>query len=809
MLALISTLAAQLGALFRRKLAEEALAKSESRLRAIIEMEPECVKMVAADGSLLNINPAGLAMIEADSLDQAKSVSVYSLIDPEHREKYKQMNEDIFRGKSGTLELKMTGLKGSSRWIESHGTPFRNANNEIVAQLAITRDITDRKRLEQELLLLYTMIQDISLSEDFQSALEVSLRKICEATGWVMGEAWVPSADRSHLECSPAWYGGLEGLKKFRDISEGFKFLPGTGLPGRSWSSKKPAWDKDVTLDSNFPRAPYAREAGLKGAMAIPILAGDEVVAVMDFFVLEPREEDRRLVGLVSTVASYMGIIFQRKRAEEELRKLHHAVEQSPTSIFIMDAALNIEYINPKFVEITGYSREEVIGKKPDIISSGTAKISDTEWRGEFLTRKKNGDPFWEYATISPIRNAQGVITNFIGIHEDITERRKLEDQLRHSQKLEAIGQLVGGIAHDFNNMLTAIMGFAGMLQMKMKKDDPLMVNVEQVIEAAKRGAGLTRSLLVFGRKQVIYPSPVNLNDIVEKVKELLSRLIGEGIELRTVTADNELIVMADSLQIEQVLMNLATNARDAMQGEGTLTIETRREKIDKAFIKTHGYGEPGDYAILSVSDTGAGMDEKTRARVFEPFFTTKEVGKGTGLGLAIVYGIVKQHNGFINVYSEVEKGTTFNISLPLTRADARKAVRGGPAAPVSSLTGTETILVAEDDAHVMMLSKTLLESFGYTVIEAVNGEEAVQKYMENKDMIKLLVLDVIMPKKNGRAAYEQIKKIAPEVRVIFMSGYTADIMHTKGFIENGMVFVSKPISPTDFIKKVREVLDR
>lgn len=812
LLTLISAIAAQLGTLFQRKLAEEALAESESRLRAIIEMEPECIKMLAADGSLLNMNPAGLAMIEADSLDQAKSVSVYSLIDPEHREKYKQMNADIFRGKSGTLEFKMTALKGSSRWIESHGTPFRNANNEIVAQLAIARDITDRKRMEEELLLLYTLIQETSLSEDFRSAIEITLRRICETTGWVMGEAWVPSSDRSHLECSPAWYGGFEGLKKFRKISEGFSFQPGVGLPGRSWSSKKPAWDRDVTLDSNFPRAPYAREAGLKGAMAIPILAGDEVVAVMDFFVLEPREEDRRLVGLVSTIAAYMGTIFQRKQVEEELRKLYHAVEQSPASIFIMDAAFNIEYINPKFIEITGYSREEVIGKKPDIISSGTAMISDTEWRGEFLAKKKNGDPFWEYATISPIRNAQGVIINFIGIHEDVTERRKLEDQLRHSQKLEALGQLVGGIAHDFNNMLTAIIGFAGILQMKMKKDDPLMVNVEQVIEAANRGASLTSSLLVFGRKQAIFPRPVNLNEIIDKVEKLLLRLIGEDIELKTVIADKELNVTVDPLQIEQVLINLATNARDAMSKEGVLTIETGREEIDRKFIKSHGYGEPGEYALISISDTGAGMDEKTREKVFEPFFTTKEVGKGTGLGLAIVYGIVKQHNGYITVYSEVGKGTTFKIYLPMTRPGTEEAApveNVNSAASAVSATGTETVLVAEDDKNVMRLSKTLLETFGYTVIEAVNGEEAVQKYMENKDMIKLLIFDVIMPKRNGKEAYEEIKRIAPDVRVIFMSGYTADIMHTKGIIENGMVFVSKPISPTDFIKKVREVLDR
>ncbi|MBF8251003.1 MAG: sensor histidine kinase response regulator, PAS, PAS and PAS, partial [Deltaproteobacteria bacterium] len=441
--------------------------------------------------------------------------------------------------------------------------------------------------------------------------------------------------------------------------------------------------------------------------------------------------------------------------------------------------------------------------------SSGTARISDTEWRGEFLAKKKNGDPFWEYATISPIRNAQGVITNFIGIHEDVTERRKLEDQLRHSQKLEALGQLVGGIAHDFNNMLTAIIGFAGILEMKMKKDDPLIVNVEQVIEAAKRGASLTSSLLVFGRKQAIFPRPLNLNEIIEKVEKLLLRLIGEDIELKTVILDKELNVTADPLQIEQVLINLATNARDAMSKEGVLTIETSREEIDRKFINSHGYGEIGEYALISVSDTGAGMDEKIREKVFEPFFTTKEVGKGTGLGLAIVYGIVKQHNGYITVYSELGKGTTFKIYLPMTKPVTRDAAPVETAASTASATGTETVLVAEDDKSVMKLSKTLLETFGYTVIEAVNGEEAVQKYMENKDMIKLLILDVIMPKKNGKDAYEEIKKITPEARAIFMSGYTADIMHTKGIIENGMVFISKPISPTDFIKKVREVLDR
>lgn len=802
----------------KRKQVEDLLRKDEKVCWAIAEAAQDAIFIITRENRIGYVNSFGARLF---GLKPEKVVGrkLEALFPPHISDELKEKLKNVFEtGRPIYVEDKVIFPKGVI-WMHTSLVPMRNETGEAVSVIGISHDITDRRRLEDELRLQQVLVQDISLSNDFNSALEVSLKTICKATGWVIGEAWVPAPGGSHLECSPVWYSNssFDSLKKFRKISEGFRFQPGIGLPGRVWSSRRPAWDIDVAFDSNFPRGLYAVEAGLKAAMAIPVLSGDEVVAVLDFFVMEPKEEDRRLVDLVSTVATYLGVLFQRKKAEEELLKLSHAVEQSPASVLITDTRGNIEYVNPKFMNITGYTKEDVVGKKPNILKSGemapeiykelwdTIK-SEREWRGELLNRKKDGDLFWEYLSVSPVRSAKGKITHFVGISEDITERKKLEEELRHSQKLEAVGRLVGGIAHDFNNILTGIIGFAGLMQMNLKEGDPLKDHVEQILEAAGRGASLTQSLLIFGRKQVIHLAPVNLNEIVGKVDKLLLRLIGEDIELRALTSKKDLMIMADSVQIEQILMNLATNARDAMPDGGMLTIETGSEELDREFIKMYGYGEAGDYALISVSDTGIGMDEKAKGMLFEPFFTTKEVGKGTGLGLSIVYGIVKQHNGYINVYSEVGKGTTFRIYFPLVKM---KAGEIKSEEPVVSVTGTETVLIGEDDATVRKLSKTLLETFGYKVIEAVNGQDAVEKFLENKEKIQLVVLDVIMPKKNGKEAYDQIRKISSGIKALFISGYTADDTKKREIIEEGLDFVSKPISPSVFLRKVREVLDK
>jgi CheY-like chemotaxis protein len=353
-------------------------------------------------------------------------------------------------------------------------------------------------------------------------------------------------------------------------------------------------------------------------------------------------------------------------------------------------------------------------------------------------------------------------------------------------------------------------MGYGSLLQAKLKENDPLRNHVDHILTSAERAAALVRSLLAYSRKQIINPQPVKINAIVINVENMLHRIIGEDINLQTVLSEHDTTVVADAGQIEQILINLATNARDAMPAGGCLTIITDVTEMDGEFIKAHGYGKSGIYILLTVSDSGSGMDEKTRQQIFEPFFTTKEVGKGTGLGLSTAYGIVKQHNGYINCYSEPGTGTTFKIYLPLVKSPSGPAVQPSaiPRPPVLA-GGSETILLAEDDDDLIKLIRQVLEDFGYTVIEAADGEDAVRLFMEHPDAIKLLLFDVIMPKKNGREAYAEIQKIRPAIKVLFTSGYTADIIHKQGLLEKGLEFILKPVSPTELLKKVRDVLDK
>jgi signal transduction histidine kinase len=386
-----------------------------------------------------------------------------------------------------------------------------------------------------------------------------------------------------------------------------------------------------------------------------------------------------------------------------------------------------------------------------------------------------------------------------------VAERKKLAEQLHHAQKMEALGTLVGGIAHDFNNILTAIIGFGNLMQMKMGQGDHLKPYLEHILSAANRAANLTRSLLTFGRKQEMAARPVELNGIVRAVEKMLLRLLREDIELKCSLVREEMVIMADTGQLEQVMLNMATNARDAMPDGGRLTIASVPFEMDQEFKKTHGYGEPGKYALLIFSDSGQGMEETTRQRIFEPFFTTKEAGKGTGLGLSVCYGIVKEHSGYINCYSEPGRGTTFRIYLPRIEAEAYQAKSLSLAPPPG---GNETILLAEDDKQVRHLTRVMLETFGYRVIEAADGEEAIARFIEHRDEIRMIIADLIMPKKNGREVAEEIKKICPGISTLFTSGYPADVFPDRDFIDKSLHFIPKPASPTELLRKVREILD-
>jgi len=407
-----------------------------------------------------------------------------------------------------------------------------------------------------------------------------------------------------------------------------------------------------------------------------------------------------------------------------------------------------------------------------------------------------------------PVRNESGDLVNVIEICRDITEMKKLEQQLFHAQKMEAVGQLAGGIAHDFNNIITALIGYGNLVQMKMADDDPSLHYLDQMLTTAERAAELTQGLLAFSRKNEPNLQPMNVNDIIRTSERFLARVIGEDVKILCAIEEDPLIAVIDHSQVEQVLMNLATNARDAMPGGGTLSISTSRYEIDGNFVRRHGFGEPGWYVRVEVSDTGMGMGEKTRSKIFEPFFTTKEQGKGTGLGLSIVYGIIKEHGGYISVASSEGRGTTFSIYLPLREESLHEDKTKVIPAPEPA-GGSETILIAEDDDWVREMTAKFLRDFGYTVLEAADGEEAAEKFAGAKDRISLLILDVLMPKKGGREVFEAASSLRPHIKALFNSGYPLDVLQSKGLLDADVNYYLKPIAPRDLLSRVREILEQ
>ncbi len=513
--------------------------------------------------------------------------------------------------------------------------------------------------------------------------------------------------------------------------------------------------------------------------------------------------------------------ITERKQAEEALKesekKFRELFEESKDVVFISSPKGNYIDINRAGVELFGYSSKEEllkidITRELYVYSEERERFqTDLEKYGfvkdyELPLKKKDGKKLNALITASAVRDEHGAIIAYRGIVRDVTNQRNLEGQLLQAQKMEAIGQLSGGIAHDFNNILTAIMGYASLMKSKTKQDAVLQSYVDQVLTASTRARNLTKNLLAFSRRQVMNPRPVNVNEVVTSLERMLIQLIREDIQLKLLVTDENLTIMADSGQIEQILINLVTNARDAMPQGGSLTIETKQVDMDAEYGKKHLFAKEGRYACISVTDTGIGMDEKTKEKIFEPFFTTKEIGRGTGLGLSIVYGIIKQHNGNINVYSEPGLGTTFRIYFPMIES---KPEEQRPQELPEPKGGTETLLLAEDDADVRNLTRTILAEAGYTVLEAVDGEDAIKVFAEHQDAIRLVLLDVIMPKKNGKEVHNWIRKTRPGAKVLFMSGYSADIIFKKGVLEEGLNLITKPATPHELLGKVREVLDK
>jgi two-component system cell cycle sensor histidine kinase/response regulator CckA len=757
------------------KQVETALSESKKFLQAIIEAEPECVKLVSSDGTLIMMNRAGLEMIQVDSPDQARGKSIYSLVVPEHREAFRKLTEDVFQGKSGTLTFKMTGVKGRRLWLDTHAVPLRNDEDEIIALLGITRDVTEQKKakenLKKERDFVSTVLDTVGaivlvLDRDgrvvrFNRACElVSGYSLEEAQGRFVWDFLLPPEQ-------------VEGVKKvFSTLTSGmFPNKYENYWVAKDGQRKLISWSNTVLLATD-------------GSVEHVIATGIDIT--------EHRKAD--------------GALLQEKKFSDVV------IDSLPGLFYVLDEAGKLIRWNKNFQEVAGYSAEELanknaldfFGEDRELVSN---RIQEVFHAGSASVEAKMVTKSGAFVSfmLTGVRMVMNDKPYLVGVGIDISERKRLEDQLRQSQKMESIGTLTGGISHDFNNILTAIIGYGSLLRMKMTDDDPLRHNVDQILASANRAASLTQGLLAYSRKQVLNPQRVNLNEIILKMERLLARLIGDDVEFKCILTDKDVTVLADAGQLEQIMMNLVTNARDAMPGGGYLYVETQRVGLDEVTAKAHDVRKPGTYALILVTDSGMGMDQQTQERIFDPFFTTKDVGKGTGLGLAMVYGIIKQHNGFIEVESEVGRGTTIKIYLPAAQGAAEETQ---PSDLPAVKRGTETVLVAEDDEPVRNFITTILTQFGYSVIQAENGEDAVKKFMANRDAIKLLLLDVMMPKKNGKEVYDKIRIFEPDIRTLFISGHSADIMSQKGLLKDGLNFLSKPVPMNDLLRKVREILD-
>ncbi len=505
-----------------------------------------------------------------------------------------------------------------------------------------------------------------------------------------------------------------------------------------------------------------------------------------------------------------------RRRKEAELQRVTMAVEQAGEIVFITDPEGAIEYVNPAFEAVTGYTPEETLGQNPRMLKSGKQDegfyrdlwetiAGGRIWKGRMVNRRKDGKLYTEAATISPVLDETGRIIHYVAVKRDITQQLELTAQFEQAQKMESVGRLAGGVAHDFNNKLTVILGYAQMAMEGLDKTDQQYESLEEVINAGKQSTDIVRQLLAFARKQIIAPEVLDLNETMEGMLKMLRHLIGEDLDLAWEPAANLWQVNMDPTQIDQILANLCVNARDAISGVGKVTIETENVVLDESYCADRAGFVPGEYVMLAVSDDGIGMDKETLAHAFEPFFTTKETGKGTGLGLSTVYGIVKQNQGFVNIYSEPGKGTCFKVYLPRHHGKAEKAVE---AAQTETPRGRgETILVVEDEISVLRLAQRVIENMGYTVLASARPAEAVAMAREHAGEIHLLLTDVVLPGMSGKDLAGEMMQIRPNIRVLFMSGYTANVIAHQGVLDEGVHFIGKPFTSDSLARKVREAL--
>lgn len=752
----------------QRTRAEEKLRQSEEFYRLLVEQSPDAI-LVHRLGTILFANRGAAALFGASSVDELIGRQHLDFVHSDHREvvrhRIREFSDDFVSIRRN--ETKMLRLDGTEFYVEVAARTIVY-QGETASQLMF-RDASRRKKAEA----------DLKRSEARLAAAQA----IAHVADW----SWDLISDELNWSAEMFRIYGLSP-QEF------------DGKPSSVWKLIHP---DDVESHERAVRN---------------LLAGKRVEP-FEYRIIRPDGQERVVRVLGGAIEHEAGVpirlsgvvldVTERRKAEDKFYSAFH-VSPEPTTIATASEGRYID-VNESFCRVTGYQRGEVIGRTSTEIEfweqpeERTSFVEQLAKNGsirdlEITFRTKSGErrTALDSAEVVDIAGEKCILAVF----KDITEQRSLEKQLRQAQKMEAIGQLSGGIAHDFNNLLSVIIGYSELLEESLAKDDPLRKKCEQITKAGRSAASLTRQLLAFSRQQVLDPKVLDLNAVVLNVEKMLRRLIGEHIELTTALSPSLGRVKADQGQIEQVIINLAVNARDAMANGGNLTIETADVVLDEEYVQRHPLQKGGPYVLLTVSDTGVGMDAETQARIFEPFFTTKEIGRGTGLGLATVYGVVKQSGGYIWVYSEVGHGTTFKVYLPRT-AEAMGADRPVRSAP--SLHGTETVLLVEDEEALREFTASVLMQGGYTVLPAERPDKAIEIANQHQGPIHLLLTDVIMPGMNGRELAENLAALRPEIQVVYMSGYTG-FTHPD-LLDSSAILLAKPFTRETLLQKVRQGL--
>ncbi len=798
------------------KRAEETLRESEERYRTLVEQATDGIFIADSQGNYIDVNTGGCTML-GYSRDEFLRMHISDLIP----------REDLATSPLQLNELRIGKTAVSERWLKRKDGTLVSV--EISAKmlpdgrlLGIARDITSRVRTEEEirrhnreLTLLNQVIAASSTETEPETILETACRELAVAFDIPQAAAILLNEKKTEAVVVAEYL--TNGQPPMLNET-----IPVENNPSFQYllNRKAPLVVGDAQSDPRLaPVHGLLRQHGTVSLLMLPLIIAGEVVGSLSLDAIEPHSFSAEEVNLAWSVADQVAGALARARLTQTHRRLSIAIEQAAENVIITDAEGTILFVNSAFRQTTGYNQAEAVGQNPRILNSGKQDaafyrelwktITAGEiWRGRFVNKKKDGTFYTEDATITPVRNENGEMINYVKVARDVTDKLQLEEQYRQAQKMEAIGRLTGGIAHDFNNLLTAINGFAELMQMRLPPDDPNQRLVGNILHSGQHAADLIRQLLIFSRKQTIEPKVLNLNAIVDETDTMLQRIISKDIQMETILFPDLWSTRIDPVQIKQVIVNLAVNARDAMPEGGRLTIETANVVLDETYTASHFDAPPGKYVLLAVSDTGVGMSEEVQTHIFEPFFTTKEEGKGTGLGLATVYGIVKQCGGHIWVYSEIGRGTTFKIYLPRVEVEASPLSEHNESPSMPR--GTETILLAEDEILVRELAARTLREQGYTVLEAANGEKALRLVQMHPELeIHLLLTDMVMPLLGGKELANRLLAIRPNIKVLFTSGYTDDAIVYHGMLDADNVFLQRPFTPSILARKVREVLDK